>query len=111
MNPYITGGHRMAELLISPYVEDTVSIETQGDMAIDFSLEEFAVEHLHELNGKSIAESKIRENYELLIVGIVNETSEAVLNPGSDYILSKEDKIMVIGSKDNLNIFKKNIIE
>jgi voltage-gated potassium channel len=111
VNPYITGGHRMAELLISPYVEDTVSIETPGDMSIDFSLEEFAVEHLHELNGKSIAESKIRENYGLLIVGIASETSEAVLNPGSDYILSKEDKIMVIGSQDNLNIFKKNIIE
>ena len=79
-------------------------------MVIDFSLEEFAVEHLHELNGKSIAESKIRENYGLLIVGIANETSEAVLNPGSDYILSKEDKIMVIGSQDNINIFKKNII-
>ena len=28
-----------------------------------------------------------------------------------DSFLSKEDKIMVIGSKDNLNIFKKNIIE
>tara|TARA_B100001964_G_scaffold93331_1_gene104745 strand:+ start:928 stop:1923 length:996 start_codon:yes stop_codon:yes gene_type:complete len=111
VNPYITGGHRMAELLISPFVEDTVSLETPNDMAIDFSLEEFAVEHLHELNGKSIAESKIRENYGLLIVGIVSETSEAVLNPGSDYILSKEDKIMVIGSQDNLNIFKKNIIE
>jgi voltage-gated potassium channel len=111
VNPYITGGHRMAELLISPFVEDTVSLEIPNDMAIDFSLEEFAVEHLHELNGKSIAESKIRENYGLLIVGIASETSEAVLNPGSDYILSKEDKIMVIGSQDNLNIFKKNIIE
>ena len=109
VNPYITGGHRMAELLISPYVEDTVSIETPGDMAIDFSLEEFAVEHLHELNGKSIAESKIRENYGLLIVGIANETSEAVLNPGSDYILSVEDKIMEIGSQENLNHFKENI--
>lgn len=99
----------MAELLISPYVEDTVSIETPGDMVIDFSIEEFAVEHLHELNGKSIAESKIRENYGLLIVGITNGTSEAVLNPGSDYILSKEDKLMLIGSQDDLNDFKDNI--
>ena len=29
-------------------------------MVIDFTIEEFAVKHLHELNGKSIAESKIR---------------------------------------------------
>ena len=111
VNPYITGGHRMAELLISPYVEDTVSIETPGDMAIDFSLEEIAVERLNELNGKSISESKIRKDYGLLIVGIINGLGEAVLNPGSDYILSKKDKIMVIGSQDNLNIFNKNIIK
>ena len=101
----------MAELLISPYVEDTVSIETPGDMAIDFSLEEIAVERLNELNGKSISESKIRKDYGLLIVGIINGLGEAVLNPGSDYILSKKDKIMVIGSQDNLNIFNKNIIK
>ena len=78
-------------------------------MVIDFSIEEFSVEHLHELNGKSIAESKIREDYGLLIVGIANGTSEAVLNPGSDYILSKEDKLMLIGSQDDLNDFKDNI--
>ena len=47
--------------------------------------------------------------YGLLIVGIANETSEAVLNPGSDYILSVEDKIMVIGSQENLNHFKEKI--
>ena len=70
---------------------------------------EFAVKHLHELNGKSISESKIRENYGLLIVGITSGTSEAVLNPGSDYILSIEDKLMLIGSQENLNDFKENI--
>jgi len=28
VNPYIAGGHRMTELLIAPYLEDAVSINT-----------------------------------------------------------------------------------
>ena len=102
VNPYITGGHRMAELLISPFVEDTVSLETQNDDSIGLSIEEFAVEHLQSINGKSIAESRFREEYGLLIVGIVKNNGESEINPGSDFILSSGQKIMVIGSNENL---------
>lgn len=102
VNPYITGGHRMAELLTSPFVEDTVSLETQDDDSIDLSIEEFAVEHLQSVVGKSIAESRIREDHGLLIVGIVKKNGETEINPGSDSILSSEQKIMVIGSNENL---------
>lgn len=109
VNPYITGGHRMAELLISPYVEDTVSIETLDDIAVDFSLEEFAIEHINALNGKSIAESNLRENYGLLIVGIADGKGNSALNPGSDTILSSGQKIIVIGSLDNLTRFKDDL--
>ena len=109
VNPYITGGHRMAELLISPYVEDTVSLETPDDMAIDFSLEEFAIEHLNALNGKPIADCKLRENYGLLIVGIADGDGNSILNPGSEVILSSRQKIMLIGSSENLSKFKDDI--
>ncbi|MBC8346728.1 MAG: potassium channel protein [Candidatus Marinimicrobia bacterium] len=109
VNPYITGGHRMAELLISPYVEDTVSLETPDDMAIDFSLEEFSVEHLQALNGKTIAETKLREDYGLLIVGISETNGDTEINPGSDKALSSGQKIIIIGSQENLTRFKGDI--
>jgi voltage-gated potassium channel len=102
VNPYISGGHRMADLLISPLVEDTVSLETKNDDFIDLSIEEFAVEHLQSIDGKSIAESRFREEYGLLIVGIVKDNGESEINPGSDFILSSGQKIMVIGSNDDL---------
>ena len=102
VNPYITGGHRMAELLISPFVEDTVSLESPNYNSIDLSIEEFAVEHLKSIDGKSIAESRFREEYGLLIVGIVKNDGESVINPGSDFILSSGQKIMVIGTNEDL---------
>jgi len=109
VNPYITGGHRMAELLITPYVEDTVSLEIQDDMSIDFSLEEFAIEHVNALNGKSIAESNLREDYGLLIVGVAHVDGNSDLNPAPSTILSSGQKIMVIGSRDNLGRFRDNL--
>ncbi len=109
VNPYITGGHRMAELLISPFVEDTVSLETPNDMAVDFSLEEFAVEGLSTCNGKTIAETKLREDYGLLIVAISNVNGETELNPGSEKRLLSGQKIMIIGSQENLTRFKEDI--
>lgn len=110
VNPYITGGHRMAELLISPFVEDTVSLEIPNDMAIDFSLEEFAVERLSTCNGKRIAETKLREDYGLLIVAISNVNGETELNPGSEKRLLSGQKIMIIGSQENLTRFKEDIL-
>jgi len=110
VNPYITGGHRMAELLISPFVEDTVSLETPNDMAVDFSLEEFAVEGLSTCNGKTIAETKLREDYGLLIVAISNVNGETELNPGSEKRLLSGQKIMIIGSQENLTRFKKDML-
>jgi len=109
VNPYITGGHRMAELLISPFVEDTVSLETPNDMAVDFSLEEFAVEGLSTCNGKTIAETKLREDYGLLIVAISNVNGETELNPGSEKRLLSGQKIMIIGSQENLTRFKEDM--
>ena len=110
VNPYITGGHRMAELLISPFVEDTVSLETPNDMAIDFSLEEFAVERLSTWYGKTIAETKLREDYGLLIVAISNDNGETELNPGSEKRLLSGQKIMIIGSQENLTRFKQDML-
>ena len=109
VNPYITGGHRMAELLISPFVEDTVSLEITNEMAIDFSLEEFAVEGLSTCNGKTISETKLREDYGLLIVAISNVNGETELNPGSEKLLLSGQKIMIIGSQENLTRFKEDI--
>ena len=111
VNPYITGGHRMAELLISPFVEDTVSLETPNDMAVDFSLEEFAVEGLSTYNGKTIAETKLREDYGLLIVAIANVNGETELNPGSKKRLLSGQKIMIIGSQQNLTRFNEKILK
>ena len=38
INPYITAGHRMAEMLLRPEIIDSVSVTTPGDQNLDLNL-------------------------------------------------------------------------
>ena len=108
VNPYITGGHRMAELLISPNIDDIVTIESPDNISVDFSIEEVSVKNFNILNNKTINELNIREKYNLSIVAIINKDRSKQLNPGPDVMLSSNQKVILIGTLDNLQSFLLN---
>ena len=54
--------------------------------------------------GKNIRESKIRELTEGLIVGI-EHNGRRILNPESNYVLSKNDIVWVVGDKKRISAF------
>ena len=105
VNPYITGGHRMAELLISPNIDDIITIESPDNISVDFSIEEVSVKNFNILNNKTINELNIREKYNLSIVAIINKDRSKQLNPGPDVMLSSNQKVILIGTLDNLQSF------
>ena len=105
VNPYITGGHRMAELLISPNIDDIVTIESPDNISVDFSIEEVSVKNFNILNNKTINELNIREKYNLAIVAIINKDRSKQLNPGPDVMLSSNQKVILIGTLHNLQSF------
>ncbi|MCP4930726.1 MAG: hypothetical protein GY912_01955 [Candidatus Marinimicrobia bacterium] len=57
-----------------------------------------------------MAETKLREDYGLLIVAISNENGKTELNPGSEKRLLSGQKIMIIGSQQNLTRFKEDML-
>ena len=75
VNPYITGGHKMAELLLAPYLEDTVSLASPGHN-LDIVIDEFKLEDIDRYNGIMIKEAKFREDYNLVIVGLIDENEK-----------------------------------
>ncbi len=110
VNPYTTGGHRMSELLIRPYVEDAVTIETLENTSIDFLLEEFSIDKFNSIKGKTVSDSKIRETYGLLVVGIIDNKGNTMQNPGPNVLIESNSKIILIGSNDQLTEFNENAI-
>jgi len=106
VNPYTAGAHKMAELLIEPSIEDTVSISTP-QFDIDLVVEEININEFPNLIDVSIIDSKIRKKYNLIIIGIKDKKGKFQLNPNMDVKLKKDQIIMLIGGKENLKRFQK----
>ena len=108
VNPYITGGHKMAELLLAPYLEDTVSLASSGHN-LDIVIDEFKLKDIDRYDGIMIKDSKFREDYNLVVVGLIDENKKSMLNPDPHTILNIQHKIILLGSKENIDKFSETI--
>ena len=106
VNPYVAGGHKMAELLIEPSIEDAVSISTP-QFDIDLVVEEIEINNIPSLIGVLIVDSNIRKKYNLIIIGIKDKNGKFQLNPNMDHKLGKDQVIMLIGAKSNMKRFQR----
>ena len=105
VNPYTAGGHRMAELLISPELEDTVSLSLKQGI-VDLAIDEVNLTNLNSFHGVKIKDSKIREEFNLIIVGLVNGDGSYDINPDPELQLTADHIVMVMGQKRQLQQFK-----
>ena len=106
VNPYTAGGHRMAEMLTKPQVEDSVSITTPKYDNIDLSVDEISLEYLIKFDGVKIKDTKLREEFNVLIVGIINDNGQATMNPDPETVLTTSDTVLIMGDTGKLSQFK-----
>ena len=109
VNPYIAGGHRMAEMLFKPQVEDSISLIPNKHDDLNLTLDEISLEGLEKFDGVKIKDSKIKEDFKILIVGITNENGNTEVNPSSETILSSKDTVLLMGEVRNMNLFKDSL--
>ena len=109
INPYTAGGHRMAEILSKPQVEDSISVLSPKHAEMNLTLDEISLKNLIQYDGVPIKESKIRETYDITIVGIINANGESIINPDPDTILNTTDTILLMGDVVNMDKFKENL--
>ncbi len=101
------GGQRMAKLVIEPdTIEFLENIILQSDQNI--SLAEISCKILSKCNlDRTISELDIRSNIGINIVGIKNATGKYIINPTPDYRLDNQDKLFVLGTREQIEKFKK----
>jgi len=109
VNPYTAGGHRMAEILSKPQVEDSISVLSPKHAKMNLTLDEISLKNLDRYDGILIKDSKIREDYDVTIIGIIRNTGESLINPEPDTILNTSDTILLIGEVSNMDRFKANL--
>ena len=109
VNPYTAGGHRMAEILSKPQVEDSISVVSPKHSDLNLTLDEISLKDLDQYDGVLIKDSNIREEFDVMIVGIIKETGESIINPAPDTILSNKYTILLMGESDKMDRFKEEL--
>ena len=109
INPYKAGGHRMAEMLSKPQVEDSISVVSPKHADLNLTLDEISLKNCKEYDNLTINDSKIRENYDVNIVGIIKDNGESIINPEPDTLLNTNDIILLIGDEDKMSVFKEQL--
>ena len=104
VSPYTVGGMRMAMAALRPAVVDFIEITMRGQ-GLDLRLEEIAVCETSPILGTSMAESKIRQRYGIIIVAIKKESEEMIFNPEAGYSIEQGDRLITLGEKEKLNGF------
>lgn len=101
INPYDAGGHAMAQVLLKPSAVELIELTT-GSEGIGLEIDEIIISDDSSLIGKTIATSKIRDNYNVLIAGIKRADGVLTLNPSSDVVISKGDILVALGEPDQI---------
>ena len=106
INPYISGGHRMAEILIKPQVEDSISVISPKNSKMNLTIDEISLYGVDKYDGVTIKESGIRDKFGVSVVGIMDDEGKSTINPSSDEILSSNQTIILIGNVERMDKFK-----
>jgi len=106
INPYISGGHRMAEILIKPQVEDSISVISPKNSKMNLTIDEISLNGVDKYDGVTIKESGIRDKFGISVVGIMDDKGKSTINPSSDELLSSNQTIILIGNVERMDKFK-----
>lgn len=105
ISPYYIGGCRMAQLLVRPTVIDFIDLTVHaGELGL--RLEELSVGARDDLVDKTLKESNIRRNYDLIVVAIKRHQGEMLFNPNPDTVIMTGDTLVVLGEHENIKLFE-----
>ena len=109
VNPYTAGGHRMAEMLSKPQVEDSISVLSPKHEDLNLELDEISLNDMKQYDGIPLKECNIKEDYDIIVIGIIKDSGETIINPDSNIVLNSSDMILLMGEVENMDKFKSNL--
>jgi len=101
VSPYMIGARRMAHVLKRPTVVDFIDIATMGNR-LGLIMEEALIDSKSRFIGKNLIDSRLRQDYGVIIVAIKKLSGEMIFNPMPLETLEAGDVIVLIGKKDDL---------
>ncbi len=101
VKPYELGGKRIVHLLLRPGVTDFIE-GIARKKGMDLNLEEIQISKPCPLVGKSLAESPLRKELNVMVIAINKADGNFKYNPRSTETIEIGDKLIVIAETENL---------
>lgn len=106
VKPYELGGKRIVHLLLKPGVTDFIE-GVARKKGIDIHLEEILIQGPCSLVDKTLAESPLRKDLNVMVIAISKGNGKFIYNPRSNEKIQIGDKLIVIAETDNLTKLNK----
>jgi voltage-gated potassium channel len=101
ISPYDLGARRMAHAILRPTV--IRFLETAfADESVDIQIEEVRAGENSQMVGKTMKESCIRQDYDLMIMVIRKPDDTMTFNPKADTVIESGDVMVVVGSAKDI---------
>lgn len=100
--PYKIGGYHIATMALRPSVVDFLDVMVDGKHD-ELQVEELVISGESSLVGKSINGSRLsREKTKTTVLAINKPDGRSLINPSGKQILEANDKLIILGTKENL---------
>lgn len=105
ISPYLIGGHRACQAILKPTVGRFIDMTARHDT--DFIIEEMLIEAGSWVCGKTLKETRLHEDYGIVVLTIKSLTGEMVYNPQRDTKLEAGHVLVIVGHRDKMKEVKK----
>ncbi len=104
ISPTVTGGSRMASILLRPQVVSFLDVVT-GDEDLKLRLEELAVPADSRLAGQTLSEAQIPDKTGLIVIAIRHAGGDGafIYNPGPHEQIRANDVLIVLGGPEQID--------
>jgi voltage-gated potassium channel len=112
VSPNITGGVRMASMLLRPQVVSFLDV-VMGEEELALRLEEVRVPTASPLTGVTLSDAKIPQKTGLIVIALYHETETGgrtlVYNPGSEERIREGDTLIALGEPDRIDRLRRMV--
>jgi voltage-gated potassium channel len=110
ISPYFIGACRMAQQILRPTVIDFIDLTLDGGgLDLGLRLEELSVSSGAAAGNKSLFESGIRKNFDLIVVAIRRAEGGMLFNPSPQTSILPGDILVVLGKHENIKALEREL--
>src|SRR5712692_5670474 len=108
--PYNSTGHRMAQALLKPHVQQFIDFTTQS-MGLDVGIEQVLVAERSAFVERTLADMQVRRDMGVIVLAIRKASGEMFFNPPADARIQGGDHLIAMGEADGLRKLEQLLTE